>query len=118
MTKVGEPLPASVVTSNAHLPVTSWASAAVESSATSNTVRIDVNILDVPPFRRKPAVQREPLRGGFTRTFICAFDQQHWKPRPPSPDQSLATKRKVYSPASLKVAEVCAFPVNLAEGGA
>src|ERR1017187_1332688 len=54
----------------------------------------------------------------FTETFTWAFDQQHWKPRPPSPDQSLATTRSTYSPGSLKVAVVDALPLNRAEGGA
>src|SRR5215469_12923699 len=54
----------------------------------------------------------------FTDTFTCAFDQQHWKPRPPSPDQSLATTRNTYSPGSLKVAAVTALPWNEVFGGA
>src|SRR5215471_15471845 len=54
----------------------------------------------------------------FTETLTMALVQQHWKPRPPSPDQSLATTRKMYSPGSLKVADVRAFPVNFVDGGA
>src|ERR1700722_4394709 len=53
----------------------------------------------------------------FTATFTCALDQQHWKPRPPSPDASFATTRKMYSPASLNVAVVAAVPLNTAGGG-
>src|SRR5689334_22743346 len=40
--------------------------------------------------------------------------QQHWNPRPPSPDQSLATTRRMYSPGSLNVAVVDARPVKTA----
>src|SRR5579872_4649324 len=45
-------------------------------------------------------------------TFTCAFDQQHWNPRPPSPDQSLASTFNTYSPGSLNVAVVDALPLN------
>src|SRR6185295_10593622 len=53
---------------------------------------------------------------GLTETFTKALDQQHWNPRPPSPDASLATTRKTYSPGSLNVAAVVAFPVNTGTG--
>src|SRR3989442_15579475 len=61
---------------------------------------------------------RVSQRAGFTETSPCAFDQQHWNPRPPSPDQSLATTRSTYSPGSPKVAVVAALPLNMVPGGA
>jgi hypothetical protein len=54
---------------------------------------------------------------GLTVTYTSAFDQQHWN-RPPSPDQSFATACSTYSPGSLNVAAVTAFPWNLVAGGA
>src|SRR5205809_5391061 len=50
-------------------------------------------------------------RHGWTETFTRALVQQHRKPRPPSPDQSLATTCSIYSPGSLKVAVVVARPL-------
>src|ERR1700730_13648286 len=52
----------------------------------------------------------------LTETFTCAVDQQHWKPRPPSPVQSLAVTCNTYSPGSLNVAVVDAFPLNTGLG--
>src|SRR5581483_3185479 len=52
-----------------------------------------------------------------TLTLTWALLQQHWKPRPPSPDQSLACTRRMYSPFSLNVAEVAARPVNFVYSG-
>src|ERR1043166_1526008 len=49
-------------------------------------------------------------------TFTCAFDQQHWKPRPPSPVQSLASTFSTYSPGSLNVAVVDDLPLNTGFG--
>src|SRR6185369_18076744 len=53
---------------------------------------------------------------GLTETFTKALDQQHWNPRPPSPDASLATTRNTYSPGSLNVAVVVALPLNAGSG--
>src|SRR5437763_1972025 len=49
-------------------------------------------------------------------TFTCAFDQQHWNPRPPSPVQSLARTFNTYSPGSLNVAVVDDLPLNTGFG--
>src|ERR1700677_4329409 len=57
-------------------------------------------------------------RAAKTEIFTWAFVQQHWNPWPPSPDQSLAPKCNTYSPGSLNVASVEAFPRNLVFGGA
>src|SRR5919106_3901315 len=40
-----------------------------------------------------------------TVTFTYVLVQQHWNPKPPSPDSSLAWTRSRYSPAAEKVAE-------------
>src|SRR5579863_1883739 len=50
----------------------------------------------------------------FTETFTSPLVQQHWNPRPPSPDQSLAVTWSTYSPGSLKVTLVEALPLNTA----
>src|SRR5215470_14740566 len=55
---------------------------------------------------------------GLTVTLTCALVQQHWKPRPPSPDQSLAVTSRIYSPGSLKVAVVLNRAVTVVPGGA
>src|SRR5215468_8035131 len=55
---------------------------------------------------------------GLTVTFTCALVQQHWKPRPPSPDQSLAVTSRMYSPGSLNVALVLNFAATVLPGGA
>src|SRR5262245_42787275 len=47
-------------------------------------------------------------RAGVTVTFRIPLVQQHWKPPPPSPDESLATTRSQYSPGSENVAVVVA----------
>src|SRR5580692_10998620 len=48
----------------------------------------------------------------LTETFTSPLVQQHWNPRPPSPDQSLATTWSTYSPGSLNVAVVVALPLK------
>ena len=52
--------------------------------------------------------------GYFTDTLTSALVQQHRKPPPPLPVQSFATRYRVYSPGSLKVAVVFALPANAA----
>src|SRR6185369_4035071 len=97
---------------NGHLPLTSCANAASEIRRKTQTMRMDLSMDGNAPF------QCAGSPAGFTETLTCAFDQQHSNPRPPSPDQSFATTRNTYSPGSLNLAEVCAFPVNLVNGGA
>src|SRR5262245_8570467 len=46
----------------------------------------------------------------FTLTATCALVQQHWKPPPPSPVESLPWTRRIYSPGALNVAVVVALP--------
>src|SRR6516225_1603309 len=55
---------------------------------------------------------------GFTVTLSCAVLQQHWNPPPPNPEISFATTSSTYSPGSLNVAVVVAFPAKAAGGGA
>ena len=43
-----------------------------------------------------------------TVTLTWALDQQHWKPPPPAPVESLPSTRRMYSPGALKVA----FPIG------
>src|SRR5580692_7001103 len=52
----------------------------------------------------------------LTETFTSPLVQQHWNPRPPSPDQSLATTCSTYSPGSLNVAVVVALPLKTGTG--
>ncbi len=52
----------------------------------------------------------ERRRGYFTLTATCALVQQHWKPPPPSPVESLPCTRRMYSPGALNVAVVVALP--------
>src|SRR3954452_3472296 len=43
-------------------------------------------------------------------TPTCAFDQQHWKPPPPTPVLSLPSTRKMSSPGALNVALLTVLP--------
>src|SRR5436309_112675 len=51
---------------------------------------------------------------GWTLTLTKALVQQHRNPRPPSPDQSLATTSRMYSPGSLNFTVVVDRPLNAA----
>src|SRR5438128_6111638 len=55
-----------------------------------------------------------PPAAGLTLTLTWTFVQQHWKPPPPSPDESLACRRRRYSPGVVKVAVVVALPPSAA----
>lgn len=72
----------------------------------------EVKIANTPAYRSRIGRSGyfSPTPAGFTVTITCALVQQHWNPRPPSPEMSFATTRSMYSPGSLNVTEVAAFP--------
>src|SRR6187455_1001787 len=47
-----------------------------------------------------------PVLAGLITALMYAVVQQHWKPPPPTPDESLPSMRMMYSPGSEKVAVV------------
>ncbi len=53
----------------------------------------------------------------MTVTFTWTLVQQHWEPPPPSPEVSFSCARSTYSPGSVNVAVVVAFPSALAISG-
>src|SRR5947199_333187 len=55
-----------------------------------------------------------PLAAGVTLTLTWTFVQQHWKPPPPSPDESLACRRRTYSPGVVNMTVVVALPPSAA----
>src|SRR5438105_3775211 len=63
-----------------------------------------------PLFERlyKPAVLR-----GVTVTLMWTLVQQHWNPPPPSPVESFACMRRMYSPGAVNVALVVTLPLSL-----
>src|SRR5579862_4689631 len=48
-----------------------------------------------------------------TVTLTWTLVQQHWKPPPPSPVESFACMRRMYSPAVANVAFAVTLPVSL-----
>src|SRR6185436_8397284 len=97
---------ASLVGEGADCAASRAATARVASITTTRTRRFLVSFLIGNEVKAAPSQ--------FTVTLTCTFVQQHWKPPPPSPDESLACRRRIYSPAVLKVAIVVAFPPSAA----
>src|SRR2546429_2560227 len=58
--------------------------------------------------RQSPALAR-----GVTLTLTWTLVQQHWKPPPPSPVESFACIRRMYSPGAANVALVVTLPLVL-----
>src|SRR6185436_11857609 len=55
-----------------------------------------------------------PVLAALITALIYAVVQQHWKPPPPTPDESLPSTRMRYSPGSEKVAVVLTISFSMA----
>lgn len=56
--------------------------------------RAEIHDLHVDDAMQEPAARNYFAIAALTLTATCALVQQHWKPPPPSPDESLAWTRR------------------------